>query len=297
MGAQVALIISALAVGSIYAVIALGFVVVFRGSRALNFAHVSVMLLGGYVTFQVARVWELGLAVGMVVAALVAAGVSLAIYLTVAFPLAGRPVMAVSIATIGVDTALRAGLSAYPPWSIEAVDVGSPWGADTSTVLGRSVFTSHLWVIAISLVVVALLVLVLERSSWGVRFRAAAEDEEAAASVGIPVRRVMLIAWGLAGLLAALGGAWAGTFPRLLQPASAEFAFRAIPAVVIGGLDSIKGAIVGGLLIGLIEVYTAGYAPAALGSNVHLLAPYVAMLAVLLVRAEGLFGTPEIRRL
>jgi branched-chain amino acid transport system permease protein len=294
---QLTLVISALATGSIYALIALGFVVVFRASGALNFAHVGVMLLGGYVTFQVSRLLELGYVAGVLVAAVVAAAVALVIYLTVARPLAGRPVMAVAIATIGVDIALRGAIGSYRPWATEAVEVGSPWGSDTSTVFGAPVFTSHLWVIGVAAVVVVLLVFAIERSRWGLWFRAVAEDEEAAAATGVPVRRVLVVAWMLAGLLAALAGAMVGTFPRLLQPASAEFAFRAIPAVVIGGLNSIKGAIVGGLLVGFVEVYAAGYAPTALGVNVHHVAPYAVMLVVLLWRAEGLFGTPDVRRL
>jgi len=294
---HVSLVVSGLGIGSIYALIALGFVVVFRASGALNFAHVGVMLLGGYVTFQASRVWDLGYTMGIVVAAVVAAGVALVIYLTVARPLAGRPVMAVAIATIGIDIALRSAVGAYRPWAVESIEVGSPWGSDTSAVFGVPVFTSHLYVIAISAVVVVTLVFAVERSRWGLWFRAVAEDEEAAAATGVPVRRVLLVAWMLAGLLAALAGAMVGTFPRLLQPASAEFAFRAIPAVVIGGLNSIKGAIVGGLLVGLVEMYTASLSPAGLGVNAHLVAPYVLMLVVLLWRAEGLFGTPEVRRL
>ncbi len=297
MSAHVSLVVSSLAVGSIYALIALGFVVVVRASGALNFAHVGVMLLGGYVTFQASRLWDLGYAAGILVAAVVAAAVALVIYLAVAKPLAGRPVMAVAIATIGVDIALRSAIGAYRPWATERVEVGSPWGAETTPVLGVPVFTSHLFVIAISAVVVVVLVLAVERSRWGLWFRAVAEDEEAAAATGVPVRRVLLSAWMLAGLLAALAGALVGTFPRLLEPASAEFAFRAIPAVVIGGLNSIKGAIVGGLVVGLVEMYTAALAPAALGVNAHLVAPYLLMLGVLLWRAEGLFGTPEVRRL
>lgn len=297
MSVHISLIVSSLAIGSIYALIALGFVVVFRASGALNFAHVGVMLLGGYVTFQASRVWGLGYAAGIAVAAVVAAIVALVIYLTVARPLAGRPVMAVAIATIGIDIALRSAVGAYRPWASESLEVGSPWGSDTSVVLGVSVFASHLWVIAISACVVVGLVFAVERSRWGLWFRAVAEDEEAAAATGVPVRRVLVIAWMLAGLLAALAGAMVGTFPRLLQPASAEFAFRAIPAVVIGGLNSIKGAIIGGLLVGLVEMYTAALAPAGLGVNAHLVAPYVLMLIVLLWRAEGLFGTPEVRRL
>lgn len=297
MSGHLSLLVSSLAVGSIYALIALGFVVVFRASGALNFAHVGVMLLGGYVTFQASRIWELGYVLGIVVAAIVAALVALVIYLAVARPLAGRPVMAVAIATIGIDIALRSAVGAYRPWAVESIEVGSPWGSDTTAVLGVPVFSSHLYVIAISAVVVLVLVFAVERSRWGLWFRAVAEDEEAAAATGVPVRQVLVIAWMLAGLLAALAGAMVGTFPRLLQPASAEFAFRAIPAVVIGGLNSIKGAIVGGLVVGLVEMYTAALAPSAIGVNAHLVAPYVLMLIVLLWRAEGLFGTPEVRRL
>jgi branched-chain amino acid transport system permease protein len=296
MSQQVALIIGGLALGSIYALIALGFVMVFKASGALNFAHVSLMLIGAYLVFQGTTSWGLGYWGALAVSMVITGGGAAVIFLGIANPLVGRSILAVSIATIGADIMMRSAVSAYRPWGLETAEVGSPWGNETVEILGSSVFTSQLWLIGFGIVIVGTLVVGFQRFRWGLLFRAIAEDEEAAAANGVKVRKVLIVAWILSGVLAAIAGSFVGTFPRLLQPSSAEFALRSLPAVVIGGMDSVPGAVIGGVAVGLVEIYTARYAPQALGTNFHLLTPYLLMMAVLLVRGRGLFAPPEVRR-
>jgi branched-chain amino acid transport system permease protein len=294
---HVALVIGGLAIGSIYALIAIGFAIVFKASHTLNFAHLGLMLLGGFMVFQSTRYWGLGFLPAVIIAAVITAVIAVIIYLLIAAPLVGRSTLAVLIATIGAEIMLQTSITAYRPWATDVgVDVGSPWGATTTTVLGARVFTSHLWVIGLSAAIVMTLFLVLQRSRWGLLFRAIAEDQEAAAANGVRVRTILLVVWAVSGILAAVAGAFVGTFPRLMSPTSIEFAIRAIPAVVIGGFDSIHGAIIGGALVGLVEVYTATYAPAGLGTNFHLVMPYILMFLVLMFRQQGLFGSAEVRR-
>lgn len=297
MTAHIGLIVGGLAVGSIYALVAIGFAFVFKASHTLNFAHLALMLFGGYMVFQASRLWGLPFALSVIIAAVITAAAAAAIYLAVAAPLVGRSMLAILIATLGVHIAAQTAIGAHRPWASEAgVEVGSPWGADTTSILGVSVFTSHLWVFAISVALIGSVVLVLQRSRWGLLFRAIAEDQEAAAANGVNVKVILLVVWALSGVLAAVAGAFVGTFPRLLSPGSVEFALRAIPAVVIGGFDSIHGAIVGGAIVGLVEVYAAVYAPDVLGTNFHLVVAYLVMFAILMVRQQGLFGSPEVRR-
>ena len=120
--------------------------------------------------------------------------------------------------------------------------------------------------------------------------QATAADEEATLSVGVPVRRVHAGTWALAGALATLGGLFLAGFPGAPQPTLGDAALRAFPAIVLGGLGSPVGAVVGGVLIGVVEVLTSGYAPDSLGTNFYAVAPYIAMIAILLVRPYGLFG-------
>jgi branched-chain amino acid transport system permease protein len=115
--------------------------------------------------------------------------------------------------------------------------------------------------------------------------------------VGIPVRRVHALTWAMAGTLATLGGLFLAGFPSAPQPSLGDAALRAFPAIVLGGLSSSVGAVIGGILIGVVEVMTSGYAPASLGTNFYEVAPYIVMIAVLLVRPYGLLGRAPAERL
>ena len=120
--------------------------------------------------------------------------------------------------------------------------------------------------------------------------------KEAALSVGVPVRRIHALAWAVAGAVATVGGLFLAGFPNSPNPSLGDAALIAFPAIVLGGLDSPVGAVVGGVVIGVVQVLTAGYAPGWLGNNVDSVAPYVVMILVLLVRPYGLFGArPAVR--
>jgi branched-chain amino acid transport system permease protein len=134
---------------------------------------------------------------------------------------------------------------------------------------------------------------------WGIAMRAVADDPQTAALMGVRRAAVTALAWSLAGVLAAVAGLFMTVFPSPgLQPATAAVALRAFPAAIIGGLDSTGGAIVGGLVVGVAETLVQGYATdlSFLGSGFHTVMPYAVMVAVLLVRPSGLFGTKELHR-
>jgi branched-chain amino acid transport system permease protein len=152
------------------------------------------------------------------------------------------------------------------------------------------------WGIATTLVALAAYFAFDRYTRWGLAMQATAADEEATLSVGVPVRRVHMFTWAMAGALATLGGLFLAGFPAAPQPALGDAALRAFPAIVLGGLGSPVGAVVGGLLIGVTEVLTSGYAPDSLGTNFHAVAPYIAMIAILLVKPYGLFGVRPAER-
>ncbi|MGH9198686.1 MAG: branched-chain amino acid ABC transporter permease, partial [Acidimicrobiia bacterium] len=136
-------------------------------------------------------------------------------------------------------------------------------------------------------------------SKSGIAMRATAFDQEAALAVGIPVRRVYALSWAIAAAVATIGGIFIAAFPGSLHPALGFAALRAFPAAILGGLDSPGGAVLGGLVIGLIEVLVQAYQPQFapwLGINFHIVAAYILMILVLMVRPYGLFGTREVER-
>lgn len=288
------LVIPGLAVGSIYALIAAGFALIFRGTAVMNFAHGSLVLVGGYTAYSVSSrdlpysyVW------GLLAAAVVTAAVAWGIQAGIFSRLRGLPLFAMFMITLGIDTVMFAVISGYRPWSAAPKEIVSPWGIATTELGPFRAPIASLWIIGITVVLVVALAVFLRRSRWGLAMQVTALDGELARILGISTGRVFAMSWGIAGALAAFAGVFLGTFPRLLEPATHSVALRAIPAAVLGGIDSVFGAGLGGLVIGLIEVFTAAYAPSWLGQGFHVIMPYVLMFVVLMVKPEGFFGTRE----
>ena len=202
-----------------------------------------------------------------------------------------------AILTLGVDILLLTELTRRI--GTDVLSVGAPWGNDVVEFAGIRVAESRVIAGAVALVLVAALAAAFKFTDWGVAMRSAAEDGETASLMGIRLNRVAATAWALAGALAAIGGLFLTSFPAAGVTGGVGLAaLAAIPAVVLGGFDSPAGAVVGGLIIGVVSVLTAGYQQelAFLGRGLGAVAPFAVMLLVLLVRPSGLFGTREITR-
>ena len=292
------LLVEGVALGGVYALIALGFVVVFKATGVVNFAHGSLMLVGGYLASSAAIGWGLPFPLAVVVAAAGAMVAGLVVERLVLRRMTGRPVVAVITATIGLALVLDQVVTGV--WGFRPRSVGDPWGA-RSLRLG-DVVLSHvdLATLAITAAVVGALSLFFRRTQLGLALRAAASDLEAAVAAGVSPETVARVAWALAAGVAAVAGVLLASGTGAATPELSEQALRAFPAVVLGGFASLGGAVAGGVVIGLIEVLTAGYAPAHapwLGQNIHLVAPYLVMLVLLALRPAGLLGAREARRL
>jgi branched-chain amino acid transport system permease protein len=295
MNQFVTLLVGGLFLGAIYALVALGFVTIFRATGVINFAQGSLLLLGGYVIGRLHAsigFWPAVLA-GVAAAALAAVLVDLVLIRRVRAADLGT----LAILTLGVDILLLTELTRRI--GTDVVSIGAPWGADVVEVAGIRVPASRVIAGAVALVLVAALGAAVKFTDWGIAMRSAAEDGETASLMGIRLNRVAAGAWALAGALAAVGGVFLTSFPAAGVTAGAGVvALAAIPAVVLGGFDSPPGAVVGGLLIGVVSVLCSGYQDelSFLGRGIGTVAPYVVMLLVLLVRPSGLFGTKELTR-
>lgn len=289
MDVFVQLTVSGLATGMIYALAAAGFVVVYKASEVINFAQGELLLLGTYLVFfavvQAGLPWSLGVLATVLLA--VAAG--LAVERLVLRPLVGEPVVSTVMATIGLSSVLRAVVNAIWGPSPRSFEPFLPGG---QVVVGSaSVPTERLLSIPIALAVLAGLGLFFRHARDGIAMRAVADDQQAAMSMGISVPRVVGVAWVLAAASAAVGGIMLANVVGV-SPNVAAIGLRVFPVVVLGGLDSIGGAVVGGAVIGLLEAYAGGY----LGHGLSLVAPYLVLVAVLMVRPYGLFGKEIIER-
>jgi branched-chain amino acid transport system permease protein len=282
-------LISGLAAGSIYAIIALGFVLVFKATDVFNFAQGSLMMMGAF--FSLTALSTLGLPLGpaVIVVLLASALVGILMHLIVIRPLLGQPLLTLVMATFAVSIIVKALIAMSYGAAEKSLPTTLP--DDVLLVAGVRVSVLDLITIGVSLACMLGFGLFFRRTSLGLQMRATAESSEAAMLSGIDVNRVFVVTFGIAVALAALGGFLLANV-QLVSPSLADLGLLALPAAVVGGLTSIPGAVIGGLLIGVLQSLGAGYVSAS-GRDVFV---YLVLLLVLLVRPWGLLGTREIVR-
>jgi branched-chain amino acid transport system permease protein len=289
------LLFEGVSLGATYALVALGFVVIYRASGVINFAQGAMLLLGAYLISWMAV--DVGLPFGLaVLAAMGALGLFGAGFHRVALRrVVGQPTFVLVMITIGAGIAVSAAVEAV--FGDNQRLLGDPWGSSTFHVGAITVTWVKFWGIVVAAAALAVYFAFDRYTRWGLAMRATAGDEEATLSAGVPVARVHALTWALAGAMATLGGLFLAGFPSAPSHGLGDAALRAFPAVVLGGLASSVGAVAGGVLIGVVEVMTSGYAPSWLGTNFYAVAPYVVMIAILLVRPYGLLGVKPAERL
>jgi branched-chain amino acid transport system permease protein len=281
-------------IGLMYSLIALGFVLVYKATDAMNFAQGEFVMIAGLVVVGLfgllkAPLWLSILAalVGMVVFGFALARVMLR-------RLIGRPVIAVVMATIGLAAILR-GLG---PFTVGAGTKSLPLPIpDEPIELGPFLFPPiQLLGAAISLIFLAGFGLFFLKSRKGIAMRAVADNQQVAMAMGINVERYFGVAWAMTGIVSALGGVLWGNLLGV-DVNLALVGFKVFPVVILGGLDSIPGAIVGGLIVGVVENVAAGYVDPYVGGGTKDFAPYVLMILALMIRPYGIFGKRIIERI
>jgi branched-chain amino acid transport system permease protein len=290
------LLVNGLSLGCIDALIALGFVIVFKATRVVNFAYGSLLLLGAYVVGR----WHGSL--GFPGALLLAVATTAAVAMLIGAVLLRRVRLAdpgtLAIVTLGVDIVLLTELTRRI--GTDLLTTGDPWGARVVTVAGIAVPQTRVVAAATAVLLIVGFLIGQKFTDWGIGLRAAAEQPATATLMGIPLGRVAAGTWALAGGLAAVAGVFFTAFPSpgIGGGAGQAALGAAVPAAVLGGLDSTTGALVGGLAVGVTATLVAGYSDQLdfLGRGFGSVAPYLLMLLVLLVRPAGLFGSKEMTR-
>jgi branched-chain amino acid transport system permease protein len=279
-----------IAAGGIYALIALGIVVIFKASRTFNFAMGEMMMLSAYIFYTAAVTFSMGILAGFLVALVGSIAVALLIERLALRPMLGRPFIAIVMVTFGVGSIIR-GI------------VGMIWGPNDlqiPAILARTpVMLGDIFIpgktaraFAIAVVIVVALILYLRYSRAGVALRAAAASQITAYSMGIDVRRIIAFTWIIAAVTGCISGILMANV-NTLTPHLGLVALNVLSVVILGGMNSIGGVLIAGFIIGWLEAITG----LLLGTEFREITPYILALLVLLVRPTGLFGTKEIERI
>ena len=294
-----------LALGAVYSLVAIGFVLIYKATDVLSFSQPALAVVGAGAISALAVDRGINFWIALIIA-LIATGLLGSLLERIFLrPMVGEPVFSVAILTLGLDIILRTVLDNWI--GVNPRFMGDPivsWGQTGSIIAGGVVFKfQEMGALLTAVLAVIFLGYFFKVSKYGIAMRATSLDQEASLAQGINVGRIFGLVWFIGGILAAFAGFFITGGFNLLTQASFISAFRALPAVVIGGLDSIPGAIVGSLIIGLTQGYVAYYqfpfeaaTGITLGSGFSLLAPYLIMFGILIVKPDGLFGTEEVER-
>ncbi len=278
------LVLNGLAVGCIYGLVALGFVLIYKATELVNFAQGDFMMLGAFTCYMFVVWYGLGYWVAFALAIAIVGLFGAALDATVLRGVLGQPQFAVVMLTIGLGAIFRSFASIT--WGSEIYTLPTPFSAKATMIRGVSVSHEYVAIIVGTVVLCAVLFVFFRRTRVGVAMQAASQNQLAAYYMGIPVKRMFSLIWAISAAVAAIAGV-------LLAPVSlidinlGFIGLKAFAAAVLGGFGSIPGALVGGVTIGLIELLSGAYLPHGFKD----VAAYVVLLLVLAIRPQGMFGT------
>ncbi len=278
-----------LSIGFLYALAALGFVMIFKSSSVLNFAHGELLAIGAYLFLVMATRLPLWLTFSLTLIGTFALGFVIErLFLR---PLIGEALIEVIMLTVGLSAMFRGlmlvifggNLYSYPDFLPKNLSI--EWGSlNIAPVYSATVI--------IGVVFLVIFGLFFKYSSQGIYMRSVADNQPAALSLGVHVRRVFALSWAIAALVCAMSGIILGIINGINVHALSHVGLKVFPVVILGGLESIGGAIIGGVIIGLLETFTGGYVSTSLREVI----PYIVLIFILLVKPYGLFGLVEIER-
>ena len=294
-----------LSLGAVYSLVAIGLVLIYKATDVLSFAQPALAVAGAGIISFLAVDRGLSFWIALPLGIFITGILGLVIERTFLRAMVGEPVFSVAILTIGIDILIRTVLDDWiglnPRYMGDSFSMMGNFGS--LNIGGVSLKYLELTALVAAIVVIALLSIFFKFSKYGLAMRATSFDQEASLAQGINVGRVIALVWFMAAMLASLSGFFiTGGFNGLTQ-ASFVTALRALPAIVIGGLDSLVGAVVGSLIIGMTQGYIAYYQVSieaslgfSFGTGFSALAPYVIMFFILIIRPDGLFGKEEVER-
>lgn len=290
------IVVSGIVVGSIYALAALGLVLVYKSSRVANFAHGQIIAAGAFITFFLTVRLGVPIFFSFLASMLITFFLAMSVERIFLRRLIGEPIISVIMVTIGLASIFD-GLIYLTPFGSENFSFPPFLPTESIVVGGVSISWTQLVGVIITFVLIGAFTWFFKKSTVGISMRAVSDDQFASMSVGISVPRVFALAWATAGLSAAAAGCIIGNITGLNFETLHAFGIVVFPVVILGGLDSILGAVVAGIIMGLIQQFASGYLDGNFGLNATGdVLPYLILLIILLFKPHGLFGIHEIER-
>jgi branched-chain amino acid transport system permease protein len=290
------IVISGIVVGSIYALAALGLVLVYKSSRVANFAHGQIIAAGAFITYYLTVSLGVPIFFSFIASMVITFFLAMSVERIFLRRLIGEPIISVIMVTIGLGSILD-GLIYLTPFGSENFSFPSFLPTEPLSLGGVSISWTQLVGIIITFILIGGLSWFFKKSTIGISMRAVSDDQFGSMSVGISVPKVFGLAWALAGLSAAAAGCIIGNITGLNFDTLHAFGIIVFPVIILGGLDSILGAVVAGIIIGLIQQFSSGYLDGNWGlSGTGEVMPYIILVVVLFFKPHGLFGIHEIER-
>ena len=290
------LVVSGIVVGSIYALSALGFVLIYKSSRVLNIAHGQIIASGAFITYALTVWLGIHIVISFILSMVITFFLAMSVERIFLRRLIGEPIISVIMVTIGLMSIID-GIIYMTPFGSENFSFPEFLPNVPISFWGVSISWTQLVGVVITFIMIGAFTWFFKASTVGISMRAVSDDQFASMSIGISVPKVFGLAWATAGLSAAAAGGIIGNITGLNFDVLHSFGIIVFPVVIVGGLDSIFGAIVAGIIMGLIQQFAAGYLDGNWGLNGTAdVLPYIILLIILLFKPHGLFGIHEIER-
>lgn len=283
--------LSGLSMGSIYALVALGFVLIYKSTSILNLAQGEFLMVGAYFCLSMTLDFGLSFIASFIITMVFSVLLGLAVERLVLRPLIGEPIISVIMVTIGLTYILRGVVIMLWGNDIRQFNI---FPAEPIDFFGVKLTYLYVWSMGISVVLLSFFAVFFKYARTGIFMRAVADHQTASQSMGISVKRVFALSWCIAAVVSSIGGILVGNIGGV-DVSLSYIGLKVLPAVIFGGLDSILGAIIGGLVVGVLEFLSAGYLDPYIPA-INEVFPFIVLVLVLMIRPYGLFGIEEIER-
>lgn len=287
------MIVTGIVVGSIYGLVALGFVLIYRASDVLNLANGEFVMIGAYIAISLITVFKLPFIIAMILTLILSAILGVVVEKVVLGPLRNAPPISVIMATIGLSSLLAGAV--HMIWGHRTRSFPEVFPTDPVRFGDVQITPVYLWSFGIVMVLLVAFTIFFRYSKMGIAMRASADDQQAAMSMGISVKRVYAVTWIIAAVVAAVGGVLLGHINGVNANMSV-IGLTVLPVVILGGLDSVMGAIIGGFIIGILQNLAGGYLDPLIGGGLKDVVPFIIVLLILMIKPHGLFGKASIER-
>lgn len=288
------LLVNGVIVGMLYGVVAMSFVLIYKASRVVNFAQGEFLLIGAWICWWVLTRYQVPFVLGFAITLVFMLVFGVLLQVVVLRPMIGEPVISVIMVTIGLSLIFQPLMA----WIFGVSGQPFPPIFETRSIeiLGLQVQSVYLLSMAVSLFIMGGFAWFFKFSRMGLAMRATAFDQQVAQSMGISVRRVFAMAWAISAMVSSVAGIVVGVVNGV-SSALSVFGIKVFPAVILGGLDSVVGAVLGGLIIGVLEHFAHWLDVTFLGwGNMLKIAPFYVLIVILMIKPYGLFGTRDIER-